>query len=192
MAGIILTQSEKFNKEYKEWLKGLVYQTTVYNPKYSYIKLFDFLYDCVFLVDDAIPLDENRASDGLYLRYQFAETYNYSDREVVASINKPCTILEMMVALSMRIEHVIMDDPQFGNRAPSWFWCMVASLGLGGQDDISFDYKYCLRVISNFTEHKYKPNGEGGLFTVSNPNRDMRTVEIWWQANYYLNEVLES
>ena len=47
------------------------------------------------------------------------------------------------------------------------------------------------RVMQIFLNREYEPNGRGGLFTVNNSPADMRTVEIWYQFMWYLNEFLE-
>lgn len=45
--------------------------------------------------------------------------------------NRPCSVLEMIIALAIRLEEHIMDDPDIGNRTGQWFWDMIVSLGLG-------------------------------------------------------------
>lgn len=41
--------------------------------------------------------------------------------------------LEMIIALAIRLEEHIMDDPDIGNRTGQWFWDMIVSLGLGSE-----------------------------------------------------------
>lgn len=93
--------------------------------------------------------------------------------------NRPCSVLEMLIALAFRCEEHIMTDPDIGNRMGQWFWNMIVSLGLGSMSDSRFDAAYTDDVISRFMNRKYKRNGEGGLFTVERCKYDMRTVEIW-------------
>ena len=83
-----------------------------------------------------------------------------------------------------------MTDPDIGNRMGQWFWNMIVNLGLGSMSDSRFDAAYTDDVISRFMNRKYKRNGEGGLFTVERCKYDMRTVEIWWQMNWYLDSIL--
>lgn len=104
--------------------------------------------------------------------------------------NRPCSVLEMLIALAFRCEEHIMTDPDIGNRMGQWFWNMIVSLGLGSMSDSRFDAAYTDDVISRFMNRKYKRNGEGGLFTVERCKYDMRTVEIWWQMNWYLDSIL--
>ena len=95
----------------------------------------------------------------------------------------------MMVALADRCEKRIMADPDIGDRTGQWFWGMIANLGLGGMTDERFDEAKTRRIISRLLTRNYEPDGKGGLFTVANSRYDMRTVEIWFQAMRYLDEV---
>ena len=36
----------------------------------------------------------------------------------------------------------------------------------------------------------YSPDGDGGLFTVRNCDRDLRNVEIWIQMCWYLDTIV--
>ena len=47
---------------------------------------------------------------------------------------------------------------------------------------------YAKEVIFRFLHRQYKPNGEGGLFTLEHPKYDLRNEEIWYQAMWYLDE----
>ena len=67
---------------------------------------------------------------------------------------------------------------------------MITSLGLGSMLDERYDRRYVDYIINRFLNREYKPNGEGGLFTIRNTKRDMRTVEIWYQLNEYINTIV--
>ena len=96
----------------------------------------------------------------------------------------------MMIALSRRIEVDIMSDPDYGNRTTKWFWGMVDTLGLIDQTDDHFDEGYVSFVLLRFINRKYDPDGHGSLF-LSVGNRDNRTIEIWYQAQAYLVQILK-
>ena len=98
-------------------------------------------------------------------------------------------MLEMMIALSIRCEETIMDDPRVGNRTGQWFWSMITNLGLGGMVDSQFDKRFTDETINRFLRRRYAPNGTGGLFTIKNCNRDLRTVGIWCQLCWYLDSI---
>ena len=57
-------------------------------------------------------------------------------------------------------------------------------------NDARFDSEYTDDVIFRFMDRKYKRNGEGGLFTIEHCKYDLRSVEIWWQMNWYLDSIL--
>jgi hypothetical protein len=95
----------------------------------------------------------------------------------------------MMVALAVRCEETIMDDALMGNRTGQWFWGMIHNLGLSRMTDPEFDRRFVDDVIARFLNREYEPNGKGGLFTVKHCDRDLRTVEIWWQLSWYLDSI---
>ena len=179
----------QLNKEYFGWMQKLVCDTR-YSKSLSYRKLLTHLHEIEFTYVN--EMDSNRASDGIDLRYRFAYEKDYDWRAVASYIDdKPCSVLEMLVALAVRCEEHIMDDPDIGNRTGQWFWNMIVNLGLGSMTDSKFDGDYVEDVVARFLDRKYARNGEGGLFTVHNAKYNMQTAEIWWQMMWYLKEVLE-
>lgn len=139
----------------------------------------------------SIPMDANREEDGIDLRYRFITEIgipkNY--QEVYAYLDGPCSVLEMMIALAIRCEESIMDDPDIGDRTSEWFWLMMKNLGLDYMSDRKFDRDIAEEKISIFLDRRYKRNGEGGLFVV-NGRRDLRKVEIWYQMCWYLDTIM--
>lgn len=139
----------------------------------------------------SIPMDANREEDGIDLRYRFITEVgipkNY--QEVCAYLDGPCSVLEMMIALAIRCEESIMDDPDIGDRTSEWFWLMMKNLGLDYMNDRKFDRDIAEEKISIFLDRRYKRNGEGGLFVV-NGRRDLRKVEIWYQMCWYLDTIM--
>ena len=139
----------------------------------------------------SIPMDANREEDGIDLRYRFITEVgipkNY--QEVYAYLDGPCSVLEMMIALAIRCEESIMDDPDIGDRTSEWFWLMMKNLGLDYMSDRKFDRDIAEEKISIFLDRRYKRNGEGGLFVV-NGRRYLRKVEIWYQMCWYLDTIM--
>ena len=150
----------------------------------SYRQLFTFLHDTEFVY--FVPYDENRAVDGVTLRYHYCQTHGYEDLEYY--LDGPCSVLEMMVALAIRCEES-MDNPEKGDRTGQWFWGMIANLGLGSMSDDNFNEWLVNDVVTRFLERDYEPDGRGGLFRVRGWHRDMRTAEIWHQLLAYMNTI---
>ena len=181
-----MTRNE-LNGEYFDWMCQLVCDEK-YSKRLSYRKLLHCLHDMDFSY--TIAMDGNREEDGIDLRYRFGYENSYAGPMIADYLdNRPCSILEMMIALSIRCEEHIMDDPDIGNRTGQWFWNMIVNLGLGSMNDSKFDYRYVNDIIHRFLNREYERNGEGGLFTVKHCRYDLRTVEIWYQMCWYLDEI---
>lgn len=159
------------NDDYFNWLISLVCDKQ-YDSKY-YSKLLYHLYNIPFEWD--LPMDENRYYDGLHLKDSFS---HYINRDW-------CSILEMMIALSLRIEREYMDD---GSANPI-FWGMIKSLGLYFNDDYNYDEAETEMRIERFLSRSYDANGSGGLFTLNDAPYDVPDMQIWEQAMRYVSEL---
>lgn len=159
-----MTKNE-LNDAYFNWMCQLVFDGR-YSKKLSYRRLLKVLHKIEFTY--SIPMDGNRAEDGIDLRYRFGYENGCSSSMISAYLdNKTCSVLEMMIALAIRCEEHIMDDPDVGNRTGQWFWNMIVNLGLGSMNDSKFDRAYIEEIVQRFLERKYSRNGSGGLFTVT-------------------------
>ena len=184
------TEIDKINNEYFEWMYHLVCNNNMKRGTISFRKLLYFLHSTTFVPN--IDLDDNRRIDGIDFRYRFGYENGYPDLYIDEYLNtRDCSVLEMMIALAFRVENEITANYKFGDRTGQWFWSMIVSLGLNSMEDKSFDLQYCISVIDKFMNHKYEYNGKGGLFTLENPNADMRDVDIWCQCMWYLDENLK-
>lgn len=180
----------ELNNEYFEWMYKLVCNEKKYR-KLSYRKLLSHLHNIEFTY--ILDMDSNRAEDGIDLRFRFGYEHNYTRSKIDKYLDTgPCSVLEMMVALAMRCEENIMDDPEMGDRLGQWFWYMISSLGLYSMNDSRFDKKYVDNIIATFLNREYRENGDGGLFIIKNPKYDLRKAEIWYQMCWYLDEFLSN
>lgn len=173
--------------EYFEWLYRVVCGER-YESEVSYRKLLTHLHEAEFTY--ILPMDENRAGNGINLRYRWALDIDEDTDYILDVLDGPCSVLEMMVALALHCEENIMDDPKYGNRTGQWFWGMVNSLGLGAMYDELYDERYVDEVITRFLNREYERDGRGGLFTIKNCKYDLRDVEIWHQLNWYLSTIV--
>ncbi|MBO7449066.1 MAG: hypothetical protein J6U54_01745 [Clostridiales bacterium] len=127
-----------------------------------------------------IPMDSNRYEDGISLRYRYEEDtgHLYSEEE-------PCNMLEMIVALAVRIENDFMGDEK-GNTIGNWFVYMINSLGFP-EDSLLTDEQFYY-ILNNFYTHSYSNDGSGGgcLFYIPGFKGDLRQMEIWNQMNCWI------
>ena len=182
---MLMRIEDRIKSDYFEWMLGLVCDGR-FGGSITYRQLLTFLHDTEFIY--FVPYDENRAADGITLRYRFCLLHECEDMEHY--LTGPCSVLEMIVALAVRCEENIMDDPAKGDRTSQWFWGMITNLGLGSMSDDNFNEWHVNDVVTRFLEREYEPDGRGGLFTVKNWNRDMRTAEIWHQLMAYINSIM--
>lgn len=174
---------EEIINRYFDWLCDLICGYR-YSKLISYDKLLMQLHSIEFIF--LLPMDKNRAKDGITLRWRFALEYGFDS--VPVCLDGPCSVLEMMIALSVYCEENIMNDPNIGNRTGQWFWSMIVNLGLGAMTDSRFDKRFVNDTITRFLNREYEPNGRGGLFKIDNCG-DVRYLDIQHQLCRYLNSI---
>lgn len=165
-----------------EWISELMGCT-------NHTRLLRTLFDIEFV--PTIDMDNNRVFDGVQVRYEFGEVHNIPREDIDDPLDQNvCSVLEMMVGLSMRIEESIMNDADYGDRTSMWFWMMIKSLGLYIETDDRIEDGYVRHTIERFMDREYMPTGVGGLFTVNNSDRDMTKLEIWDQMCLFFDSML--
>ena len=180
-----MTRDEiEMKNDYFEWMCSLIASDKRDR------RLLMNLHDVAFAY--ILPMDSNRAEDGIELRYRFGRENGYDERIVATYLDdRDCSVLEMMIALAIRCED-IMYDPDTGDKTARWFWVMIDSLGLTNMTGERYNKQYVDATIDILLNREYKRNGEGGLFTVENCDVDMRSIEIWYQMSKYLNTILQA
>lgn len=171
--------------KYFVWLCGLV---GVDEPDHTYFQLAHALHSIRFLW--SIPMDENRAADGVALRKKQQGCEESTDDP------KDCTFFEMLVALALKITDTF-EEPEDEEGAPTkWFFIFVENLGLDQYSDeyVNKNGKKCdifcdiSEIRDRFLSQGYKFDGEGWIFPLNSPPRDQRKVEIWCQLQDFLAE----
>lgn len=174
--------------DYFYWLSELVCVDGRYTDE-SYWELAKILFDIPFTWKH--PMDENRAIDGEDLRDIY---YDSGGDELYEG--QPCNVLEMLIALSRRIDD-ILDELDGEDRIAMYFWEMIDNLGLSNFSDRVFEdhprsYEtYIHRIesrVRKWLDRDISFDGHGGLFPLQNAKRDQREIEIWYQACAYLDE----
>jgi len=166
---------------YFEWLYGQVASVKNRNPSRSYWKLFRQLYSKRFVW--FVGNDDNRALDGLELRYEFLDETGV---EVDASwMTLECSILEMLIALARRVAFESEGSPV------GWFGTFLENLEINRYTDDIYEVSIAEEVndtLDRLNDRTYSYEGVGGLFPLRNADRDQRTIEIWYQMSAYLLE----
>lgn len=152
-----------------------------------------------------LPNDENRAIHGIKLRQVWMENIEEQAEDLgvghpmfpLDSLTGPCSVFEMLVGLAISIESEIMMNPEKGNRTAVWFWEMIHNLIYNYRtiDDFSDDYisethNEVIHIMAQkMLDREYGYCGEcGGLFPLQATDEDQREVEIWYQAQHWLEE----
>ena len=167
-------------QNYGDWLLDLV---GFKNRNYDLLmaELHNFAFESYVIFDD------NRARDGLALRDDFVygediyESYLYELRE------HPCGVLEVLVALAIRIETEYIGDPK-EEHPELIFWEMIQNLGLSRYSNRRFNAGAIYDILDTWIERRFSSNGEGSIFPLKMTKRDQRKIQIWDQMNEYLLE----
>ena len=177
-----MQELEDIGFQYLNWMISKVEKDA---PKdISFSKLLLHLNNIPFVYSN--PLDSNRESDGLNMRWKFSCETGIPIDFVRHSVSGNCSFLEMMVALAIRMES-IMDNPAKGDRTSQWFWQMISNLGLGGLYNANYDENIVNNIINNFNNHTFSQDGKGSLFYMRYCDVDMRFVDIWTAMCWYLD-----
>lgn len=177
-----MNEKERLKEEYFFWLCDFV-------GCHRRRELLRYLHSVDFRFN--LAMDANRYEDGVNLRYRFADERSHHYRFIMAWIDdRDCSVLEMMVALALRIEEHITGDPELGDQTSRWFRDMLDSMNLWYMTDDKFNRSIAERNVNIMMDRAYGRNGKGGLFYLPSARKDLRRAEIWYQAMWYLDDVL--
>jgi len=174
---------------YFKWLYHHIGSLKDPNPSHGHWLLAEQLHKTTF--NWFVPNDDNRSSDGLSLRDDFCD--EVGSWGPGRHIHDPCSMLEMLIALAKRTDYEA-DDLGMGEGIGEWFWTLMTNVGLRKFTDEVYlrgrqeTELHVQEILNNLIERKYEADGRGGLFPLSHPQRDQRTVELWYQMSDYLLE----
>lgn len=139
---------------------------------------------------DTRGIDGNRIQDAQELRADLIAE-NDLDHTYVRPFEN-VSLLEVMIAIAQRLGQITGDEDTV-----FWFWEMVSNLVLDGIDDTEFwsdPEGYEAEILDRADDVigiNYDRDGLGGLFLLGEgvAPKDMRDTELWYQMQYYANEV---
>jgi hypothetical protein len=102
-------------------------------------------------------------------------------------LTKDCSVLEMLIAMSKRIELDIV--PEHENTCADWFWLLIGNLGLDKYDNYAFDGPKVDEILKNWLDR----NGKSVLFFSEKSNtKTFFGLEYWYQMHIWLAENYEN
>jgi hypothetical protein len=132
-----------------------------------------------------IPNDDNRGEDGKQLRETFLDEVGPTWAPSLSQ--GPCTVFEMMIGVAHRL-HLETEQSRWERPTADWFWILIDNLGLTSCTDANFDIDCVYSRVTDMLDRHYQADGDGGLFPLTDANRDQRKVEIWYQMMAYILE----
>lgn len=180
-------KKDKIRSLYFKWLLDFVCSP---RQKSSYSIMLNDLFEKEFIW--LVEYDENLANHGLRLREDF---YNSSETvakmvDLYGEIDDNCSVLEMLVSLSISCETTIMSDGEH-DRTKKWFWIMIRNLKLDIYDNMSYDEGEVNDILDIFLLRKYDNYGNGNIFKFEKPSANLPKIDIWMQLNQFLIERFE-
>lgn len=180
-------QNDKLRGEYFLWLCQKIAPLHLIKKRFH---LLETLYSKEFY--SIVPNDDNRVEDGIKLREDF-----FDDTIHTIPSFLPCSVLEMLIALAHRMDHILFDN-SVGEQTGKWFWIMVGNLRLkaDGKDMYDVEKQGYINdiILEAFLERQYGEDGGGelhGLFPLKKALGDQKKVEIWYQMMQYIDENYE-
>lgn len=177
--------------EYYRWIVDQVnfYEYDVDCYQLLFQRLFEVEYKAV------ISRDINRVLDGKNKLYNiFLNNIRsvYEPPEVYFGDHDYCSVLEMLIALSIRISDDIMYCSDANEGISKWFWIMLENLEFDQMDDDNYDQFTVDNVLHTFIERLYDESGSpGNIFYTNIRGINMKDMEIWDQCNCYFDEFME-
>ena len=127
--------------------------------------------------------DENRAADGVYLRYKYCEQKPKCEYDMLNAEMGSCRILEMLLALSVNGAMQISYE-KTNISYVDLFWIMIKNLDLGRFTDenvVKMDDPVCEinEILHNFLDRKT------ALFGIQ---KNVSILELWEQLQSWIVE----
>lgn len=177
--------------DYFNWLRKFVTKSDVHMAEYNEVLLF--LHHRPFQA--VLNRDLNRLRDGINLRRRFCLEFHIDVQDLNDAFE--CSVLEMLVALAIRIDDEYIGDPSEPEPGKI-FWEMLRNLGIIYRRGLKYaasnrflpaamaqDIDLRLDIWMN---RRFDRNGMGSIFPLRHAEVDQREAEIWSQMQAYLSE----
>lgn len=172
----------QIDEPYFEWLKSQIEFPRTFKKTFEI--LIWRLHNKEFVW--VVPGDDNRIQDARDLREKFEHEIDTS--VFVGYFYKDyVSILEIIITLSKDLEFVA------SGLAPEWAWRLIDNLGLNNFYDPLTKPKLIQldEILERLIWRTYDRDGRGGFFPLLDPKEDQTKVELWYQLNAYVNEIVQ-
>jgi hypothetical protein len=133
-----------------------------------------------------VEFDENRVAVSSGLRNEFQHyAGSLGPAELSDLVEPDASVFEVLIGLAGQADDMIPLSIQ------TWFHIFIENLGLDRYTDEYLARRSDApveRIIHNFNNRQYRPNGRGGIFPLRHPKEDQREVELWYQMGLYMTE----
>lgn len=177
--------------EYFEWLVSKVTSPAV--PADAQARIVLQVLRDIRIQDLPMADDAPRLEDGKQLRINFIDDTGMSVQSY-DDIADPefgfCTVLELLIALSIRMDDIMRDPLDPSSSVPSCFWGMVSTMV--GQPFYPCSYwtfsantspaEVVAESSMKFLGRQYGPTGHNGNIFTDMSGIDLRAIDIWAQA----------
>lgn len=172
------------DEPYYEWLISQI--EFPINFRETFDELLHRLHETEFVW--TIPGDDNRVQDGKDLRTDFRYKVDMPNDFPELEFKPFVSVLEIIIAVSRILEFVA------GGQAPGWAWRLIDNLGLNHfYDPLDAEKIQAVdEILETLIWRTYERNGKGGFFPLLFPVEDQTKVEIWYQLNAYINEIIQN
>lgn len=128
--------------------------------------LVETLFDTIYIPNNSD--DENRAYDGVYLRYEYT-----TDTHKPTPDLDECTMLEFFIGVAKRIAEFTYDrGDNIDKKTVDIFWDIMDKIGIIDSDD----EEYIIEVLNDVTD---------GKKSIIDSEFDGSNMPIWVQINQY-------
>lgn len=171
------------NKYLKDTYFGYLRNRIEAPPEYTFLLYFVFEKSYY----SPLKMDENRVHDAYKLREDFRDESGIKGLAEERLFEFEINCLEVLIALSERLENDILYNNREGNRTKEWFWMFIKNLGLDGLISGEVSREEVIEKLDIWLERKYQKDGKNGNIIVLKgcSSVDLRKTELWDQLQLF-------